>query len=40
MSLTPEGVLLAPWAGVLLGLTWGLLLGRLRGRLVSLILRS
>ena len=40
MSLTPEAVLLAPLAGILLGLAWGLLLGRLRAILVSLILRS
>jgi hypothetical protein len=40
MSLTTEGVLLAPLAGLLLGLAWALLLGRLRGCLVSLILRS
>ena len=40
MNLTPEGVLLAPLAGILLGLAWGLLLGRLRWYLVSLILRS
>ena len=39
MSLTPEGVLLAPLAGMLLGLAWGLLLGRLRAILVSLIAR-
>ncbi len=39
MSLTTEGVLLAPFAGILLGLAWGLLLGRLRGCLVSLTAR-
>jgi hypothetical protein len=39
MSLTAETVLLAPLAGALLGLAWGLLLGRLRVILVSLTAR-
>jgi hypothetical protein len=39
MSLTAETVLLALLTGGLLGLAWGLLLGRLRAILVSLILR-
>ena len=40
MSLTAEIVLLAPLAGILLGLAWGLLLGRLRVILVSLTVRQ
>jgi len=36
MSLTAEDVLLSPLAGALLGLAWGLLLGRLRVRLMRL----
>jgi hypothetical protein len=39
MSLTAETVLLAPLTGALLGLAWGLLLGRLRAILVSLTAR-
>jgi hypothetical protein len=39
MSLTAEAVLLAPLAGVLLGLAWGLLLGRLRAIFVGLTAR-
>jgi hypothetical protein len=40
MSLTAETVLLAPLAGILLGLAWGLLLERLRVILVSLTARQ
>jgi hypothetical protein len=40
MSLTAETVLLAPLAGVLLGLAGGLLLGRLKAILVRLTVRQ
>jgi len=39
ISLTAETVLLAPLAGILLGLVWGLLLERLKVILVRLTAR-